>query len=267
MFVALGVIAVLASVLMAGLAWRWTGGNWAIIATPSMGHAVPVGTLIFTRDEPLRRVAVGDVVSYHPANAPEQLITHRVVGLREDGSLTVRGDLNGAADPVPVRQKDLVGTVVAQWYGVGWLVRALPFLIVGSMVILIGSEAFVRSRWRSSVRIMASCLLVSISALILRPFVRPVLRGVSDASGRPVAEVVSTGLLPTRVSGAPSHFVDLVNGQVGTVPVQPVPAGEAFRITGNPQLDATWTLAVVGVCALPLLWCLVVGLAPDEDPR
>ena len=259
-------LAVLALVLAAGFAWRGTGGSWAVIETPSMGRALPVGTLIFTREESLRRVAVGDIVSYHPANDPEILITHRVIGLLEDGSLRVRGDINGAADPLPVRQADLAGIVVGHWYGVGWLIRALPFLIVAALVILVGTEAFVSSRWRSSARILASCLLVSVSALILRPFVRPVLLGVSDASGGPVAQVVSTGLLPTRVSGAPAQFVDLVNGQVGAVPVLPVPAGDPFRISGLPHLDLPWTLGMIGVCALPLLWCLIVGLSPEEDP-
>lgn len=265
-YATLAVLTVLALLVLAGIIWRSWGGSWAIVETPSMGRSVPVGTLIFTRETPLRQLQVGDVVSYHPPNTPAQTFTHRVVHKYRDGSLQVRGDINGAADPLPVRQVDLVGKVVAQWYAIGWLIRALPLLIVGVMVIMVATAAFVRARWRSSARIMALCLLLSLSALILRPFVRPVLIDVStdDPSG-PVAHVVSSGLMPTRVTGAASHFVDLTNGQVGSVPVRAVDPGHPFQVNGHPHLDLAWLLLVIVVCSLPLLWCLIVGLSPEDE--
>lgn len=232
-----------------------------------MGRAAPVGTLIMTRPAPINSIHIGEIVSYHPRNAPQELITHRVVATLVDGTLEVRGDINGSNDPFPVRQMDLAGIVVARGFGLGWLVRALPYLIISTVVVLIFTRAYVRPRWRSSVRILAICLLFSVAGLILRPYVHPLLIAVvADAGLTGRASVVSAGLLPTRVTGAPAHFVDLYNGQTGVVAVESTAPGAPFWVNGSPHLEGWWLVLVIGVCALPLVWCLIVGLTPEEEP-
>jgi len=87
----------------------------------------------------------------------------------------------------------------------------------------------------------------------------------AEPDGQPMADVASGGLLPTRVEGMPGHFDDLVAGETGSVAVQAPSPGEAFRLLGHPNLDLPW-LALVGlVCSLPLLWCLLVGLSPEDE--
>lgn len=263
---ALLAVVTLGVVLTAGLLWRIQGGSWAVIETPSMGRAAPVGTLILTKPEPISSISVGDVVSYRPRNAPQNLYTHRVVRKLPDDTLEVRGDINGSIDPFPVRQTDLAGTVVARWFGLGWLIRALPYLIIATIVMLILTRHYVRPRWRSSIRILATCLMFSVAGLILRPYVHPLLIAVvGDGGLTGQASIVSAGLLPTRVAGAPLHHIDLLSGQTGVVAVQSTAAGAPFWVNGSPHLEGWWLLLVIGVCALPLLWCLVVGLSSDEE--
>ena len=230
-----------------------------------MGVAVPVGTLILTRPALLADLSVGDIVTYRPRNLPDSLITHRIVAVLADGSLQVRGDINGSVDPFPVTQDDLVGQVVAHYRGLGWLVRALPTLLLGVVVLLIGSALYVPVRWRSSVRILGACLLVAVTSLVIRPFVHPVLVTVAATPDGNLATVVSGGLLPTRVTGLPGHHVDLNAGQVGTVLTAAADrAGGPLMVNGAPNLHGWWLAAMIVVCLIPLLWTTLIGLSPDQ---
>ncbi len=53
-------------VVLAGCGWWATGGRWMIVATPSMGQAAPVGTVVFTRPVDITHIALGQVISFHP---------------------------------------------------------------------------------------------------------------------------------------------------------------------------------------------------------
>ncbi|SDS35184.1 signal peptidase I [Friedmanniella luteola] len=256
-------LAVCLVLVTAGTVWRLTGGKWAIIETPSMGVAAPVGTLILTRPALPADLSVGDIVTYRPRNMPDNLITHRVVAILDDGSVQVRGDINGAVDPFPVTQDDLVGEVVAHYRGLGWLVRGLPTLLLGIVVLVIGSALYVPTRWRSSVRILGSTMLVAVTSLIVRPFVHPVLVTVAATGDGLHATIVSGGLLPTRVTGLPGHHVDLHLGEVGSVPVAANAAGGPLMVNGAPHLTGWWLVAMIVVCLIPLLWTTIVGLTAE----
>lgn len=262
-FIALAVIG-----LASAASWRATGGRWAIIETPSMGRAITVGSLVLVRPAHLGRLRVGDVVTYRPPGV-DALYTHRVVSVQPDGRLRVQGDLNGSPDPFPVSQDMLVGQVVDHWRGLGWLLRALPTVLLALVVLAAVTHLYVPLRWRSSMRVVGSCLVLGATALLLRPFVHPVLitttRGADGAATDTLqATVVSTGLLPTRVTGAYGRHVDLVSGQVASIPVLPGTRGGPMMINGSAHLTGWWLVGVAAVCLLPLLWTLVVGLAPDE---
>lgn len=261
--------------LLGAGAWRVTGGRWAVIETPSMGRAIPVGSLVLTRPRPLTSIVVGDVVTYRPPNV-SSLYTHRVVEVRPDGRLQVQGDLNGSPDPFPVDQHMLVGQVLKRWLGLGWLLRALPTVLLALTVLAVATHLYVPLGRRSSARILGTCVVLAASALLLRPFVHPVLvTTTTTAPGAGVdalrATVVSTGLFPTRVTGAPGQHVDLLSGQVGSVPVVPGRAGGPVVIDGAAHLTGWWLVAVVLTSLLPMLWVLVVGLAPaapaEEPPN
>ena len=262
------VLVVLLLAVLAGLssaaAWQATGGRWAVVETPSMGTAVPVGSLILTRPRPLDRLDVGDIVTYRPPNL-HSWYTHRVVAVDADGSLKVQGDANGTPDPFPVTQDELVGQVVQHWPGLGWAVRALPTVLLGVVVLLGATHLYVNARWRSSVRVVGICLVFAIASLLLRPFVHPVLVATTtDTDGTTMrATVASTGILPTRVSGAPGQHVDLHSGEIGSVALGPTatPGGPAM-VNGTAHLTGWWIVGVGGVSLLPMLWVLTVGLTP-----
>lgn len=144
--------------------------------------------------------------------------------------------------------------------------RALPYLVIALIVVMAITGRYVQPRWRSTARILAVCLIFSIAGLILRPFVHPILIAVTPGPGlQGQASIVSAGLLPTRVTGVHHRFVDLMAGQTGVVPVQSPTAGAPFWVVGTLHLTGMWLMLVILVCATPLLWCLIVGLAPIEN--
>lgn len=263
----LALLALLACLLLGGLgvAWRVSGGSWAVITSPSMGIAAPVGTLILTRSVQIETLRVGDVVTYRPRNEQDKRYTHRVVATYPDDTVQVRGDINGAADPLPVAQGDLVGRVDATWPGVGWLVRALPTLMLANVVLFAATGLYVPARWRSSARVVGVCLVFALSVLLLRPFVHPILIAVTDHDSSSVASVVSGGLFPTTVTGAPGHTITLTNGQTGTVPVAATTAGGPVTINGSPNLHGWWRVGTIVFCLLPMAWCTLIGLAPQTS--
>lgn len=228
-----------------------------------MGQAAPVGTLILSTPVSIDTLATGDVITFVPP-ATTEVYTHRIAKIGP-GGLTTRGDINGTTDPWVVAQKDIVGQATTVLPGVGWLLRSIPFLVIGGILVWFLSGLLRTALRRSIARILGFSLVVSITAFILRPFVGVEL--LELVSGQPGAEatVVSTGLLPIRVQATGGSFVDLVSGQVGQINIP------ALLNNGSYQLGSTLNLSLWGwilfllACAMPLLWCLIVGLPPVED--
>jgi signal peptidase I len=251
-----------AAVILAATFWI-SGGRWFIVETPSMGEAAPVGTLVLTTPVSVAALDVGDIITFVPPETTA-VYTHRVAEIGPAG-LTTRGDINGATDPWVVTQADIVGEATTVLPGLGWLLRALPFLMIGGLLVWILS-GFLRTALRRSVaRILGFSLVVSVTAFILRPFVGiSVLELVAGRSGAE-ATVVSTGLLPIRVQATGGRFVDLVSGQLGQLTIP------ELLDNGRYQLGSTLNLSLLGwillglVCATPLLWCLIVGLPPVDE--
>lgn len=198
---------VLAAVVVVGLfatvlAWHVSGGRWQIISTPSMGTAAPVGSVVLTR--PVVDPAVGDILTFRPP-APERdrLVTHRVVAVEPGPGGTgvkTRGDINGAVDPWVLHTPDLTGRVVAVLPGVGWLVRALPALIAGIVLLWWATRRWLPWFWAVPTRVLGLSILLAAVSLWLRPFVGTTTLGTSADGGGAHIALVSTGLLPTRVT-------------------------------------------------------------------
>jgi signal peptidase I len=112
----------------------------------SMGSAVPVGSLVFTKPVAATAVRPGDVVTFRPPGLAET-VTHRVVSTDPDGIRT-RGDANAAADPwrlgagVPLRR--VVAHVPAAGYAAAALrgpaIAGLAALLL-ALVLLRGAAA------------------------------------------------------------------------------------------------------------------------------
>lgn len=242
-----------------GILWRLTGGHWEIVATPSMGRTAPVGSLVFTRPADIADVRVGEVISFHPPGLRVETVTHRVVRIDDDGALHTRGDINAADDALPVRN-DLVGRVVSIWWGLGWLLKALPLLIVGGLVLWWVTKLWLAAQWRGPLRVFGFSVLISVTGILLKPFVGMVLLSTAADDAGTHATVVSTGLLPVRISAATGGSVDLVDGQVGVVTTR-LPNG----VSGT-NLGAAVHLSLLGWSILILIWLvpLLFGLVVDR---
>ena len=240
------------------------GGRWFVVATPSMGTSAPVGTLIFTNPTTVTKLHVGSVIAFHPPTAPSETYTHRVLRISAKGGITTKGDINGAADPWTLHKADLIGKAVAVLPGAGWLARAIPLLTVGLLLVVLLTR-LVRSRqMRAALRIVGTTLVVSITAFILKPFTGIDLLQTYAAGGKAGATVVSTGLLPIRVTAAHGNHVDLLTGQVGQLTIP------TYLEHGYYQISSALTLSVEGwivfwlMCSIPLIGTMIIGLPPKE---
>ncbi len=241
--------------------WAFTGGRWFVVDSPSMGTAAPVGTLLWVRPVPYQSIRVGEIITFHPPTELGQTFTHRVVAVNADGTLSTRGDINGATDPWHVHPSNVVGAVSMRWWAMGWLLRASPVLIFGGALLGLLATRFVRAGWRLPLAIAGSAALISISIYIYKPLVRATLITFVPGNVGGRATYVSTGLLPTVLT-APGHGrVSMHDGQLGSILTTHASQGR-FPVTFGPDLVWWWWIAIVLVCTLPAFWTLIVGTLP-----
>jgi signal peptidase I len=251
------VAAILPLLVIAGVVAAWLSGlRFFVVETPSMGTAAPVGSLVV--DRPLGGVppAVGEVVTYRPPVAGSAPITHRVVASGADGVRT-RGDLNGEADPWTTPLSAVVGRAALIVPGAGWLVRALPVLAGGVAAVLLLSLLLRRPEQRTALRMLGSSVVVAGTIAWLRPLLNAAVLTSSATSGGLEARVVSTGLLPVRVSVG-SASVHLTSGQSGTLLLPLSDTGRYSLATAIDVGPLGWAL-LVAACAVPVLWTIVAG--------
>ncbi|PPK62572.1 hypothetical protein V5P93_002038 [Actinokineospora auranticolor] len=243
----------LAAIVLAGvvmvLGWSITGGRWMSVDTPSMGEAAPVGTLVLTRPARVADLRTGDIISFIPPG-DSRIHTHRVMDTA--GGVHTKGDINGAMDPTPVTQENLVGKVVARWWGIAWLIKSLPILIPGcGLIWLLTRRA--APRWRSALRLVGYPLAVSAAIVVLRPLVNATLLTTMGDEHGTRATVVSTGILPVRVETPDGVFADLHSGQVADLLSNAADDHGRIPITVNAHMPWQWWTVCLVLCAVPFL--------------
>lgn len=258
---------VLAAVVMLAAALALLGGaraagvRWFDITTASMGQAAPVGTLVVTSPASVGGVHVGDVISFTPPHQ-DRVFTHRVVELVSDGYRT-KGDINASLDPWTVSHDHVIGTVTGYLYGGGFLLRGLPILAVGWLLVYLLTRRGDPS-WAWPARIVGASLVFSVASWVVRPWLNADMLGFAPSGGGVDASVVSTGILPIRAVAEGGTFADLVAGQVGTVHTAVTDEHGFFRIVPEPHLSFWWWVAVVAFCVLPLVVSVGIGLPPQR---
>lgn len=236
-----------------------SGGRWFVVAAPSMGQTAPVGTFVLTAPVGAGRLLPGQIITFHPPAAPAQVYTHRIIS-NHKGVIQTRGDINSVSDPWTLDRSGIIGRAVAVVPGLGWLIRGLPYLVIGTVVLWVGTLRIVSLPNRAAVRITGLSLLVSIVAAVLKPFVGIAMLATFLEGGLTKATVVSTGLLPIRVQALGGTHVDLVDGMVGTVSAPSVGQVGGYSVATALHLPILGWVVLGLVCAAPLLWCLIVGL-------
>lgn len=259
--------ALMLAVVAAVLLFQLSGHRYFIVQTPSMGQTAPVGTLVLDTPTTVTKLTVGDVISFHPPTSPKQVYTHRIAAISDAGGITTRGDINGVDDPWVVSQANLIGKVTTILPHVGWIIRAIPLLLVGFAFVWFATRLLRSPTRRAALRISGLSFVVAATVAILHPFVKVVLlTAVADRKGAN-ATIVSTGMLPVRVQAVDGSHVDLVSGQVGHITAN-------AAVHANYQIGTTLNLPIWGwliffaVCSLPLLWTLVMGLpSHHHEPK
>lgn len=105
-----------------------TGSTALTVLSSSMEPALPPGTMVVVRPTDPNDITPGMVMTYQIASGEPAVATHRVTQslLTADGErlFITQGDANPSADPNPVREVQIKGTV---WYAipfVGWAALA-----------------------------------------------------------------------------------------------------------------------------------------------
>ena len=108
-----------------------TGHGTLVVTGSSMEPTIPLGAAVVTEAVSPGELRVGDVVSLATGSTLQTVFTHRVTRLitRSDGLwIETKGDANKSADPVITPTSDVLGRVVVEIPGAGYLLRflALP---------------------------------------------------------------------------------------------------------------------------------------------
>ena len=207
----------IAIAVLGSIAWRFTGGSLFTIATPSMCPDLCVGTLVFDRPA-VGPVEVGEVVTFRPPGT-SVVYTHRVVAVLPDGSFETAGDALKKVDPWTVPRSNVIGHVVANVRGLGWLWRSLPW-IAAALACIVIARRMVPDRFRRQAELLFITMLIVVPVLVMRPLLRAsVISWHVIKGGSVVMTLVNDGLLPARfhvIVGpiishvAPGHVITMV---------------------------------------------------------
>ncbi|WP_170159797.1 signal peptidase I [Frondihabitans australicus] len=254
------------ALVVLALVFHAQGGRWFIVETPSMGTTAPVGTLVLSTPVKAQDLRVGDIITFHPPTEPSSVYTHRIAAIDASG-ISTRGDINGADDGWKLHQKDLIGETTTILPAVGWLVRGLPILGVGFAFVMFATRLIANRARRQSFRILGFSMLLSVTVYVLRPFVGLVVLTTQATKAGVSATIVSTGILPITATAQGGSSVNLSAGQVGTVTVPASVGSGHYALSSALHLTLLEWILFGAICAIPLLWTLIVGLpsTPDEE--
>ncbi|WIE75637.1 S26 family signal peptidase [Curtobacterium sp. MCSS17_007] len=252
------VAAIAAVLLAAAVLFLSAGGRWFVVETPSMGEAAPVGTLVLDLPVDVATLRVGDIVSFETDANPGVVYTHRIIAIDAEG-LHTRGDINGATDPWTLTQHEVIGTPALLVPHLGWLFRAAPILLGGTLLIWTLTSAFTDRVTRTCLRIAGGALTTAYAAFVLKPFVNVTTITNTSSPHGVEATIVSSGIFPVRVDAHGGTTVHLVDGEVGRVVVHELTENGHYQLTSNIDLDPVGWAALIAVCLVPLVLCLAVG--------
>lgn len=101
---------------------RLAGATPYTIMTSSMRPHMPPGTLVVAKTVDPATLHTGDVITYQLRSGQPDVVTHRIVGVGQDGRgerlFTMKGDNNPTTDPAPARAVQIRGKV---WYSVPYI--------------------------------------------------------------------------------------------------------------------------------------------------
>lgn len=250
--------------LTVAVAWRLGGGNWVIVETPSMGTTAPVGSLLWVRHVDIGSLQPGDFITFRPPGQSEAY-SHLVRSVGPDG-VTTGGVISGT-DPWTLDQSHLMGEVVTTWFGIGWLVKAVPILMIGAL--LVGAAVwFLRRDWKAPAAIFGAGLVLTVAVLVVQPFTRAEqLSFTTRADGGAQAAWVTTGLLPMELHTTDgTQSVVMKPGEVGRIVIPHADDDGRYRAHVTPAVPWWFWAIVIGLCFLPAVFMTVRGEQTEDPP-
>lgn len=131
--------------LLIGLLPGWHG---VAITSGSLRPGIVEGDLVLVNDAPAL-IREGQVVTYADPITGD-LITHRIVAINADGTVTTKGDANVVNDPVSVPPEAILGAgrfvvpfigLPALWISTGQALELLGVVIIGTALIYLAHFA------------------------------------------------------------------------------------------------------------------------------
>jgi hypothetical protein len=242
------------------------GGRWFVVKTPSMGEYAPVGTLVLSSVAQLTHLRTGMTILFHPPSAPGETYFHRIYSIT-NGAISTKGDANPGPDPWRLDAREVIGTEFGRILGIGWLVEALPILIVGGVILHVVTHYYVARYWRFPLRVLGWSLLVALAAYLLRPFVRAVLVSQFVSHGRATSRVIATGLFDLNVRAVNGTSTILRPGQAGDVVTTRVANSGLFEVDLAPSLGVLGLLLLIVLILVPVALCVGYAIRrPEPGP-
>jgi signal peptidase I len=106
-----------------------TGSQTYSVLTSSMAPHYAPGTFLVVKPQDFDTLAAGDVITYQLESGRPEVITHRIIIVTADQAgeriLFTQGDNNDVADPEPVREVQVRGTLFYAVPYVGFIANAL----------------------------------------------------------------------------------------------------------------------------------------------
>lgn len=257
-------VGVLVTFLLASASWWLAGGRDFVVSTPSMSPKVPVGSLVFTRPVPPGGPKVGQIIAFHPPTEPNATYTHRVYKILPGPAYQTKGDLDTSPDAWVVLPKDIIGVSSHHYRGLGFVVRGLPWLALGTVIVVI-LAGLVSQHRRRLTYLVGGSVVVAVAMWTVNPLVRGVFVESGLVHHRLRALVVNTGLLPIRFTMKGAAAQHTAGGYPATLNAKPPASGSVF-IHGNVDLSILEWILLGLVCATPLLIALLLPHERVVDP-
>jgi signal peptidase I len=231
------------------------GGRFFIIQTPSMATYAPVGTLVLSKPAQYSELNKGDMILFHP-NGQKETYFHRIVKVTPQG-LNTQGDLNGSVDPWFVQSSDVVGTELIHVKHLGFLIRVLPFILVGGFAGFFVTRRYVSRLYRFPVRVAVGSLLVSIAVYFSRPFFNAVLISQTvNKDKKGFIGFVNTGIFGLKGTAVKGSSAPSFPGQLATVSSYYHDKKGYYEVTFAPNLHTYDWIILITAILLPAILCI-----------
>ena len=121
------------------------GYKFMYVLTGSMTPAIEAGDMIVTKTVETQDLKEGDIITFRTMG--NTLVTHRIIGMKEDGSFVTKGDANNVEDiDLKANEENIVGKYIFKIPKGGYIVKfiqspiGLIIFILIPVIILIWEE-------------------------------------------------------------------------------------------------------------------------------